>query len=71
MKLEVDIEKLRSEIKLEFFKGVQAEMDERLEDEWRHRLAEFDRLFNKIIKKKLKEDLENAQKIKEDEKIKT
>ena len=35
-------------------------MDERIEDEWRQRLAKFDRLFNKIIAKKLKSDTENA-----------
>lgn len=35
-------------------------MDERLEEEWRHRLAKFDRLFNKIIAKKLRVDTENA-----------
>lgn len=35
-------------------------MDERLEDEWNHRLAKFDRLFNKIIAKKLRVDTENA-----------
>ena len=40
-------------------------MDERLEDEWRHRLAKFDRLFNKIISEKLRKDTENAVEIKQ------
>ena len=34
MKLEVDIEKMRSEIKLEFFKEIQKKRDIKIESEW-------------------------------------
>ena len=34
MKLEVDIEKIRSEIKLEFFKEIQKKRDIKMESEW-------------------------------------
>ena len=60
MKLEVDIEKIRTEIKLEFFKEIQRKMDFKIESEWRQRLVKFDRIFNKIVAKKLKLDEENA-----------
>ena len=56
MNLEVDIEKIRTEIKLEFFKGIQKNMDDRIENEWQARQVKFDRLFNKIIAKKLRLD---------------
>ena len=60
MKLEVDVEKLRQDIKLEFFKGIQSKQDEKIELEWRARQVKFDRLFNKIIAKKMMLDKENA-----------
>ena len=49
MKLEVDIEKIRKEIKMEFFKAVQEKFDLKVEMQWRQRLVKFDRIFNKII----------------------
>ena len=35
MKLEVDIEKIRNEIKMEFFKAVQEKFDIKVETQWR------------------------------------
>jgi len=61
MKLEVDVEKIRSEIKLEYFKEIQKKIDSKLEKQWIKRLAKFDRLFNKIIAKKVRLDEENAE----------
>lgn len=61
MKLEVDVEKIRSEIKLEYFKEIQKKFDTKLEKQWIKRLAKFDRLFNKIIAKKVRLDEENAE----------
>ena len=46
MKLEVDVEKIRSEIKLEYFKEIQKKFDAKLEKKWAKRLTKFDRLFN-------------------------
>mmetsp|Transcript_18691 Transcript_18691/g.23330 ORF Transcript_18691/g.23330 Transcript_18691/m.23330 type:complete len:83 (+) Transcript_18691:135-383(+) len=60
MKLEIDIEKIRSEIKLEYFKELQKRYDTKIENEWRSRLVKFDRIFNKIIAKKLLLEEENA-----------
>jgi len=60
MKLEVDVEKIRSELKMEFFKEIQKKFDIKIEQQWRQRLVKFDRLFNKIIAKKLQLDEENA-----------
>ena len=34
MKLEVDIEKIRTEVKLEFFKEIQNKIDIKIESEW-------------------------------------
>ena len=60
MNHEVDIEKIRSDVKLEYFKEIQSKIDEKLEVEWQARHARFDRIFNKIIAKKLMLDRENA-----------
>ena len=49
MKLEIDIEKIRNEIKMEFFKAAQERFDIKVETQWRQRLVKFDRIFNKII----------------------
>ena len=35
MKLEVDIEKIRNEVKMEFFKAVQEKFDIKVETQWR------------------------------------
>lgn len=53
MQSEIDIEKIRTEVKLEFFKEIQRKRDERQEEEQKQRMIRFDYLFNKIIAKKL------------------
>ena len=60
MKLEVDVEKIRQEVKLEFYKELQKKFDMKVETRWRQRLVKFDRLFNKIIAKQLQLDDQNA-----------
>ena len=61
MKLEIDIEKIRNDIKLEYFKELQKRYDTKIENEWRSRLVRFDIIFNKIIAKKILLDEQNAQ----------
>jgi len=46
MKLEIDIDKVRNEIRLEYFKEIQKKYDIKIETEWRRRLVKFDRIFN-------------------------
>lgn len=60
MKLEIDIDKVRNEIRLEYFKEIQQKHDLKVEAEWRCRLEKFDRIFNKIIAKQLMMAEENA-----------
>ena len=60
MKLEIDIEKIRNDIKLEYFKELQKRYDTKIENEWRSRLVRFDVIFNKIIAKKILLDEQNA-----------
>ena len=60
MKLEVDIEKIRNDIKLEFFKDLQKKQDEKIEIKWQQRLIKFDHIFNKIIASQLMLDNENV-----------
>ena len=60
MKLEIDIEKIRNEVKLEYFKELQKRYDTKIENEWRSRLVRFDIIFNKIIAKKILLDEQNA-----------
>ena len=71
MKFEIDIEKIRSEIKLEFFKRLQQQMDTKIENEWQVRMVRFDRLFNKIVAKKAQLDAINAVVIQHEERAKT
>ena len=70
MKLEVDIEKIRNEVKLEYFKEIQKTFDLKVEAEWNAKLIKFNRLFNKIVAKKLRLEQENALEIKMDENAK-
>ena len=60
MKLEIDIDKVRNEIRLENFKEIQKKYDLKIEAEWRSRLQKFDRIFNKIIAKQMVMAEENA-----------
>lgn len=70
MKLEIDVEKIRQEVKLEYFKEIQKTFDSKVEAEWNAKVVKFDRLFNKIVAKKLRLDQENALEIKMEENTK-
>lgn len=51
MKLEIDIEKVRNEVKLERFKELQKKHNHKIGEEWCRKLEQFDRIFNKIVAK--------------------
>ena len=67
MKPRIDIDEVRTEVRLEFFKKIQRRIDSQMDIEQQKRIAKFDNIFNMIIEKKINRDEESifAQRIKE------
>ena len=59
MKPRVDIDEVRTEVRLEFFKKIQRRLDSQMDIEQQKRIAKFDNFFNKIIEKKMNRDEES------------
>lgn len=67
MKPRVDIDEVRTEVRLEFFKKIQRRIDSQMDIEQQKRIAKFDEIFNMIVEKKINRDEESlfAQRMKE------
>ena len=55
----VDIDEVRTEVRLEYFKKIQRRLDSQMDIEQQKRIAKFDNFFNKIIEKKMNRDEES------------
>ena len=59
MKPRVDIDEIRTEVRLEFFKKIQRRIDSQMDIEQQKRIAKFDKIFNMIIDKQMNRDEES------------
>lgn len=50
-KLDIDIDKLRVDLRREYLQELQTKYDIKVENQWRRALVKFDRIFDKIIAK--------------------